>query len=37
MTVYMDTNIFVYWLTAHPIHGGIAKSSLKQWRLVKPR
>lgn len=29
MAIYTDTNIFVYWLTSHPIHGEVAEKLIK--------
>ena len=29
MAIYVDTNVFVYWLTSHPIHGGAAEKIIK--------
>jgi predicted nucleic acid-binding protein len=29
MTIYVDTNVFVYWLTSHPVHGEAAEKLIK--------
>jgi len=29
MAIYVDTNVFVYWLTSHPTHGETAEKLIK--------
>ena len=29
MTIYVDTNVFVYWLTSHPVHGKVAEKLIQ--------